>query len=266
MPLPVTEVERELRHTRRVRYEGYKRADGLWDIEAHLTDVKNHDFHAEDRRAPRRAADPRDVAAHHHRPPASPSSTAIASLRRGALSRRLRNHRAGLPAAGRAQSAQRISAENARRAARRHARLHAPDRDARRAADRGDPDLRRREAGGARATGASRSSSTSATRWRRPPRRCKQWYPKWYRGKAGMKIHEYQGKEIFRKFGMPTPRGIPGFHRRRGGRGGEEARRQGLGGEGADPRRRPRQGRRREGREVARRGARTCRSKSWACS
>jgi hypothetical protein len=44
MPLPVTEVERELTHTRRVRYEGYKRADGLWDIEAHLTDTKNHDF------------------------------------------------------------------------------------------------------------------------------------------------------------------------------------------------------------------------------
>jgi len=44
MPLPDTEVERELRHTRRVRYEGYKRADGLWDIEAHLTDIKNHDF------------------------------------------------------------------------------------------------------------------------------------------------------------------------------------------------------------------------------
>ncbi len=45
MPLPVTEVERELTHTRRVRYEGYKRADGLWDIEAHLTDIKNHDFY-----------------------------------------------------------------------------------------------------------------------------------------------------------------------------------------------------------------------------
>jgi hypothetical protein len=44
MPLPISEVERELTHTRRVRYEGYKRADGLWDIEAHLTDVKNHDF------------------------------------------------------------------------------------------------------------------------------------------------------------------------------------------------------------------------------
>jgi len=44
MPLPVSEVERELTHTRRVRYEGYKRADGLWDIEAHLLDTKNHDY------------------------------------------------------------------------------------------------------------------------------------------------------------------------------------------------------------------------------
>ena len=44
MPLPVTDVERELTHTRRVRFEGYKRADGLWDIEAHLSDVKNHDY------------------------------------------------------------------------------------------------------------------------------------------------------------------------------------------------------------------------------
>src|SRR5688572_5154297 len=26
-----------------------------------------------------------------------------------------------------------------------------------------------------------------------------------------MKIHEYQGKEIFRRFGMPTPRGFPAF-------------------------------------------------------
>jgi hypothetical protein len=44
MSLPVPEVERELTHTRRVRYEGYKRADGLWDIEAHLADTKNHDY------------------------------------------------------------------------------------------------------------------------------------------------------------------------------------------------------------------------------
>ena len=44
MPLPVSEVEREHTHTRRMRYEGYKRADGHWDIEAHLSDVKNHDY------------------------------------------------------------------------------------------------------------------------------------------------------------------------------------------------------------------------------
>ena len=44
MPLPVPDVERELTHTRRIRYEGYRRADGLWDIEAHLNDVKNHDY------------------------------------------------------------------------------------------------------------------------------------------------------------------------------------------------------------------------------
>ena len=44
MPLPVPEVERELKHTRRVRFEGYRRADGLWDIEGHLSDVKNHDY------------------------------------------------------------------------------------------------------------------------------------------------------------------------------------------------------------------------------
>src|SRR5204863_4680643 len=28
---------------------------------------------------------------------------------------------------------------------------------------------------------------------------------------ADVKIHEYQGKEIFRRVGMPTPRGIPAF-------------------------------------------------------
>src|SRR2546427_9403951 len=44
MPLPVQDVERELTHTRRVRFEGYKRADGLWDIEAHLSAMKSHDY------------------------------------------------------------------------------------------------------------------------------------------------------------------------------------------------------------------------------
>src|SRR5713226_46057 len=43
---------------------------------------------------------------------------------------------------------------------------------------------------------------------------------------------------------------------RRGGEGRARARRQGLGGESADPRRRPRQGRRREGRQVRGRSAR----------
>ncbi len=45
MTHPVSDIERELVHTRRLRLEGYKRADGLWDIEAFLSDVKSHDFH-----------------------------------------------------------------------------------------------------------------------------------------------------------------------------------------------------------------------------
>src|SRR5258707_6736159 len=28
---------------------------------------------------------------------------------------------------------------------------------------------------------------------------------------GGVKIHEYQGKEIFRKYGVPTPKGFPAF-------------------------------------------------------
>ena len=60
-----------------------------------------------------------------------------------------------------------------------------------------------------------------------------------------MKIHEYQGKEILRNFGVPVPRGYPAFTVLRGHRGRAEAGRLGLGGQGADPRRRPRQGWRR---------------------
>ncbi len=40
MPLSAAPVSRIRKHTRSVRFEGYARADGLWDIEAHLTDVK----------------------------------------------------------------------------------------------------------------------------------------------------------------------------------------------------------------------------------
>jgi hypothetical protein len=44
MPLPPPPAARSLAHTRRLRFEGYKRADGLWDLEGHLTDIKPLDF------------------------------------------------------------------------------------------------------------------------------------------------------------------------------------------------------------------------------
>lgn len=37
------EVSRELKHTRNLRVEVYKRGDGLWDVEARLSDVKTKD-------------------------------------------------------------------------------------------------------------------------------------------------------------------------------------------------------------------------------
>ena len=66
-----------------------------------------------------------------------------------------------------------------------------------------------------------------------------------------MKIHEYQGKEIFRRFGMPTPRGIPAFSVDEAVAAAESLGGERLGGEGADSCRRPRQGRRRQGRALA---------------
>ena len=44
MPLSPSPVPRERLHVRSVRYEGYRRADGLFDIEARLVDTKDHDF------------------------------------------------------------------------------------------------------------------------------------------------------------------------------------------------------------------------------
>jgi Protein of unknown function (DUF2889) len=44
MPLSTDSPSRIRKHSRNVRFEGYARADGLWDIEAHLTDVKPSDF------------------------------------------------------------------------------------------------------------------------------------------------------------------------------------------------------------------------------
>jgi len=43
MPLPPP-AEREHIHTRTVECTGYRRVDGLWDIEGHLTDVKTYTF------------------------------------------------------------------------------------------------------------------------------------------------------------------------------------------------------------------------------
>lgn len=44
MPLPPPCVERKRMHLRRVTFDGYKRVDGLWDIEAQLVDTKDQDY------------------------------------------------------------------------------------------------------------------------------------------------------------------------------------------------------------------------------
>jgi len=43
MPLSAP-AEREPIHQRRVECRGYRRKDGLWDIEGHMTDLKSYDF------------------------------------------------------------------------------------------------------------------------------------------------------------------------------------------------------------------------------
>ncbi|EKE76900.1 DUF2889 domain-containing protein [Oceanibaculum indicum] len=43
--MPLSEpAAREKLHTRTVTCEGFRRADGLWDIEGHMTDVKSYGF------------------------------------------------------------------------------------------------------------------------------------------------------------------------------------------------------------------------------
>lgn len=44
MPLPSSTVTRTRLHMRRIALEGWRRDDGLWDIEARLTDTKDHDY------------------------------------------------------------------------------------------------------------------------------------------------------------------------------------------------------------------------------
>ena len=43
MPLPEPIARKHL-HTRAIDYRGYEREDGLWDIEAHMTDKKTYQF------------------------------------------------------------------------------------------------------------------------------------------------------------------------------------------------------------------------------
>ena len=44
MPLSAPNVSRQRLHSRRATYEGFEREDGLFDIDAHLEDVKDQDF------------------------------------------------------------------------------------------------------------------------------------------------------------------------------------------------------------------------------
>ena len=48
MPLPVS-VQRQRLHTRRIECHGYRRNDGLWDIEGYLLDNKSYSFSNHDR-------------------------------------------------------------------------------------------------------------------------------------------------------------------------------------------------------------------------
>ena len=48
MPLKPA-VPRNHSHRRQIECQGYKRVDGLWDIEGHLTDTKPYGFHSRER-------------------------------------------------------------------------------------------------------------------------------------------------------------------------------------------------------------------------
>lgn len=51
MPLSPSQTPREYLHTRRIELNGYHREDGLFDVEAHLTDTKSYSFDLQDRGA-----------------------------------------------------------------------------------------------------------------------------------------------------------------------------------------------------------------------
>ena len=43
MPLSSPSSRRALKHTRAIQIEAFSRDDGLWDIDAHITDIKTRD-------------------------------------------------------------------------------------------------------------------------------------------------------------------------------------------------------------------------------
>ncbi|MBX6370184.1 MAG: DUF2889 domain-containing protein [Rhodospirillales bacterium] len=49
MPLSHPSVPRQHLHTRRVEVRGYRREDGLWDVEGHLADTKTYSFLSKER-------------------------------------------------------------------------------------------------------------------------------------------------------------------------------------------------------------------------
>ena len=49
MPLPAATADRQLLHTRTVKCEGYERDDGLWEVDAWMTDIKSYGFPNQDR-------------------------------------------------------------------------------------------------------------------------------------------------------------------------------------------------------------------------
>ena len=58
MPLPPAAPDRMLKHRRSIDVQVYARGNGLWEVDARLTDTKTRDAHAGRRRAAGRRADP----------------------------------------------------------------------------------------------------------------------------------------------------------------------------------------------------------------
>src|SRR5213075_2724463 len=93
-------------------------------------------------------------------------------------------------------------------APRQCAGVHAPHRDACRSADGGNPDVCRRDAGRARRRREA-VPARPVPRSRDLERDRETLVSEMVQGEGSVKIHEYQGKQIFREYGMPTPRGFP---------------------------------------------------------